>query len=212
MAITHILFDWDGTLARTLDLWLMGFQRAFETRGYTYAPETIVRDFFHNHDEVIKRHPLMDFPTIAAETRAFVLRNVPQVALYEDAEMALDACRARGVAVSLVSSSARGLLETGLNAHGLMPRFQSTIAGDDGFGHKPDTRPFRETLRRIEAPAETTLVIGDSHVDIEAGKAMGCQTCLFAPEPNRLFHDHATSLGKNPDYLVDGWQAVLQLI
>ncbi|WP_370228709.1 HAD family hydrolase [Cognatishimia sp.] len=212
MALTHVLFDWDGTLARTLDLWLLGNQRAFETRGYDFDPETIVREFFHNHDTVPDRYPHMDFPSIAAEVRSFVMRNLPNVALYEDAVTVLDACRARGLTISLVSSSARGLLETGLDAHSLGTRFGSTIAGDDGFGHKPDTRPFRETLRRVGATPKETLVIGDSHVDIDAGRAMGCRTCLFAPEPNRLFHDHAASLAKQPDHVVENWPSVLELI
>jgi pyrophosphatase PpaX len=190
----------------------MGYQRAFETRGYEFAPETIVREFFHNHHSVPDRYPHMEFPTIASDTLSFVTRNASNVALYDDAIHVMDVCRAKSVDISLVSSSARGLLETGLNAHGLVPRFQSTIAGDDGFGHKPDTRPFRETLKRMDATPASTLVVGDSHVDIDAGKALGCQTCLFAPEQNRLFHDHEASLAKGPDYVVEDWNSVIELL
>lgn len=212
MTITHVLFDWDGTLARTLDLWLMGYQRSFEKRSLTFDACTIVKEFFHNHHEVPARHPDIDFAAIAGETLAFVQRNAAHVALYDDAIQALDQFRKQGVATSLVSSSARGLLEIGLDAHDLAPRFGSTIAGTDGFGHKPDTRPFRETLSRMKAAPHETLVIGDSHVDIEAGQAMGCQTCLFAPTSNRLFHDHAHSLSYGPDYVVESWNEVVETL
>ena len=59
----------------------------------------------------------------------------------------------------MVSSSPRVALERGLAAHDLGGLFASIIAGDDGFGHKPDALPFAETLARIGATAEDRLVM-----------------------------------------------------
>ena len=43
--------------------------------------------------------------------------------------------------------------------------------------------------------AAETLIVGDSHVDILAGQAVGCQTCWFAPDVNDVFHDFARIRG-----------------
>jgi pyrophosphatase PpaX len=189
--IQHVIFDWDGTLVRSLDLWIDGYHAAFARRDLVYSPDEIVAEFFHEHDRVADRHPHLDFAVIADEARAHVRQGSARVALYDGAVETLAGLAARGITLSLVSSSPREVLQIGLMAHGLDACFASVLAGDDGFGHKPDPLPFGETLRRLGASAVTTLIIGDSHVDILAGQAAGCRTCLFAPAENRLFHDHA---------------------
>ena len=196
MTIQNIIFDWDGTLARTLELWLKGYQQALEKRDLKFEPNEIAAEFFHNHHEVPDRHPNIGFPKIAEETRDYVLQALQKVELYPRAIDTLALLKGSGMSFGFVSSSARRLLNAGLKAHKIDAFFPSIVAGDDGFGHKPDTLPFEETLNRIGANASETLVIGDSHVDILAGKSLGCKTCLFAPSTNALFHDfkHLRSL------------------
>jgi HAD superfamily hydrolase (TIGR01509 family) len=203
MTIDHIIFDWDGTLARTLDLWLDGYRIAFERRGYDHTPEVLSREFFHNHHLVPDRHPTLDFPPIVAETRNHVLQNAPNVALYDDAQDTLERVISAGVTVTLVTSSGRALLNKGLQAHGLSDEFSSVVTGDCGYGHKPSTKPFEATLDRVGAQAKRTLIIGDSHVDIEAGQALGCQTCWFAPQENALFHDFDRIRAMRPHHEID---------
>lgn len=212
MGVQNIIFDWDGTLARTLELWLGGYQTSLSRRNLKFESKEIVAEFFHNHHEVPDRHPDIDFPEIAQETRAHVLEASHEVDLYDGAIQTLNVLKGKSTALSLVSSSARPLLESGLAAHSLNPFFTSTIAGDDGYGHKPNTLPFEETLDRMGANAHDTLVIGDSLVDIIAGKSMGCQTCLFAPPQNALFHDFAQLKSMNADYEIDHLSSLEDLV
>jgi pyrophosphatase PpaX len=204
MPVGAVIFDWDGTLARSLDLWVDGYVRAFARRDLRYGPETIVAEFFQEHHLVADRHPHLDFPVIADEARAHVHEAVAGVRLHDGAVAVLEALAGRGLRLALVSSSPRQALERGMAAHGLAGHFASVIAGDDGFGHKPDPLPFAETLGRIGASAAETLVIGDSHVDILAGRAAGCRTCWFAPPENRLFHDFDHLAGLGADHRVSG--------
>ena len=81
MTISNIIFDWDGTLAKTLDLWLEGYQVSFNRRAHDFGPGEIVREFFHNHKDVPVRYPDMDFPVIAEETRQYVGRGLSTVDL-----------------------------------------------------------------------------------------------------------------------------------
>ncbi len=78
-----VIFDWDGTLAKTLDLWLAGYQASFESRGYRYDPKFIVKEFFHSHQQVAERYPDLDFQTIAKETREYVFEGLASVELYD---------------------------------------------------------------------------------------------------------------------------------
>ncbi len=210
MGFQNIIFDWDGTLARNLELWLSGYQNSFEQRRLKFGVKEIVSEFFHNHHEVPERHPALDFPVIAEEARDHVFRSSHTVDLYEGALQTLSKLKNKQKSLSLVSSSSRHLLESGLGAHNLESFFSSVIAGDDGYGHKPDIRPFAETLDRMGATAGETLIIGDSHVDILAGKLLGCQTCLFTPPQNDLFHDFEHLRSMNADHEIDNLPALLR--
>lgn len=203
MPITTVILDWDGTLARTLHLWLDGYALAFARRDLHHGPATIAAEFFHEHHKVATRHPHLDFATIAQEARAHVFGAVAGVALYDRAQDLLAALRGRGLRLGLVSSSGRALLLRGLDAHDLQPAFDSILAGDDGFGHKPDPLPFAETLRLLGARPEQVMVIGDTHVDVLAGKAVGCRTCWFAPQDNQLFHAATRDIAARADHQID---------
>ncbi len=212
MSIQNIIFDWDGTIARTLDLWLAGYKCSLERRNLRFDSKEIVAEFFQNHHEVPERHPDIDFPVIVEETRDYVFQASHAVNLYEGAIELLNLLKLRGKSVSLVSSSPRQLLNSGLAAHTLTEYFPSTIAGDDGYGHKPDTLPFVETLSRMGATASDTLVIGDSHVDILAGKSAGCKTCLFVPSQNELFYNFEHLRSFDADIEIDYLPNLLQYV
>lgn len=212
MAIRHVIFDWDGTLVQTLDLWLIAYQDAFEARGHYYTAKEIVSEFFTNHDTIPARHPHLNFPPIAEQAFTYVQNNAHKSTLYAGAGAIATQVAEAGCTVSLVSSSGRYVLEKGLNAHRLGADFGSIIAGDDGFGHKPSTTPFEETLRRQGHAAEETLIIGDSLVDIQAGQALGCQTCFFAPASNERFHNFAQLAALGPDHQIDHLNGLLGLV
>lgn len=212
MGVQNIIFDWDGTLAKTLELWLVGYQTSLTRRDLKFEPKEIVAEFFHNHHEVPERHPHINFPVIVEETRDHVLQASHRVDLYDGAIHTLNVLKDNKTSLSLVSSSGRALLESGLGAHSLNSFFASTIAGDDGYGHKPNTRPFEETLDRMGANASDTLIIGDSHVDILAGRSIGCQTCLFAPPQNALFHDFTHLKSMNADFEIDHLSILPELL
>ncbi|MFK7861804.1 MAG: HAD family hydrolase [Granulosicoccus sp.] len=212
MSIQNIIFDWDGTLARTLELWLNGYQLSFARRDLKFQPKEIVAEFFHNHDDVPEKHPDIDFPAIAEETRDHVFHSANTVNLYDGAVETLAILKGNKILLSVVSSSSRSLLNKGVDAHQLDSYFMSTVAGDDGYGHKPDTLPFKETLNRMGVSAADTLIIGDSHVDILAGMAIGCQTCLFTPPQNSLFHNLENLKSMNADHEIDNLPGLLQLV
>jgi pyrophosphatase PpaX len=212
VSIKSVIFDWDGTLAKTLDLWLQGFQVSFRNRGHRFDPKFIVKEFFHNHPEVPTRHPNLEFPTVAEETRNFVLGGLSTVELYEGATETLKSLKKKGTTLTLVTSSPRHLLDRALGAHDLGPFFDSIVAGDDGFGHKPSPLPFKAALERVGATPSETLNIGDSQVDIQAGKSSGCQTCWFAPDHNSLFHVFEHIRSTSPDHEISNFQELEEIV
>ncbi len=84
----------------------------------------------------------------------------------------LDALRAAGVPVGLVSSSYRVLVDAVLRA-GLGP-FDVTVAGDEVTDGKPNPEPYLVAAARLGVDPGDCVVLEDSVAGVLAGEAAGC--------------------------------------
>jgi phosphoglycolate phosphatase len=64
-----------------------------------------------------------------------------------------------------------------LEGLGLAGRFCIILGGDSTPHQKPDPEPLLKAMDACVAPPSETAMVGDSAVDIEAGKAAGVITC-----------------------------------
>jgi phosphoglycolate phosphatase len=64
-----------------------------------------------------------------------------------------------------------------LDALGLAPSFRWVVGGDSGFARKPDPSGLLHLIQAAGASPATTLVIGDSMVDVETARAAGARVC-----------------------------------
>jgi phosphoglycolate phosphatase len=93
-----------------------------------------------------------------------------------------------------------------IDALGLGPFFVQVYGGNSFSTKKPDPQGARQLLKEIGARSEETVIVGDSHVDIETGRNAGLWTVGvtygFAPH----------TLGKPvPDVSIDTPQELSQL-
>ncbi len=202
MQFERVIFDWDGTLGMTLHLWLEGYKTGLANQGYAMSDNQIMQVIFHAPMESTKTFPDIDPAQMFRDTRDYVHDNLASIALYDGALETLEGLAEQGVEMALVTSSPRRLIDTALAPRRLDRYFASIIAGDEVSERKPDPEPFTATLANLGADPATTLIVGDSHVDITAGKAAGTQTCLFTPDENRLFHDFTALQAHGPDHTI----------
>ncbi|MBV1865234.1 MAG: HAD-IA family hydrolase [Rhodobacteraceae bacterium] len=200
MQYNTIIFDWDGTIGMTLHLWLEGYRTGLENQGFSLPDREIMDRVFHEPLTATAIFPDLDSKQMFRDTRDFVHDNLPNLTLYAGAIETLESLHEKGTKMALVSSSERHLIEAALNPLGLRQFFSSIIAGNEVSARKPDPEAFVRTIKAIDADPQTTLIVGDSHVDIVAGKAAKTRTCLFTPEPNQLFYDFDTLRATDPDY------------
>src|SRR3989344_8706256 len=200
---SSIIFDWDGTLAMTLHLWLAGYRHELKKLGFNLSDQIIADDFFYEHDKAAMKYPAVDFGPFNERVRAHVLSHVQQLQTYPGAHEMLEKLERHDIKLSLVSSSSRSLLKEGLERTGLGQFFQTIVAGDDVMRHKPDPEPFNQAVEVAGFSKDTTLILGDSHNDIVAAKASGIASCLFLPEENELFYDFEKLRSTNPDYSIE---------
>ena len=64
-----------------------------------------------------------------------------------------------------------------LEGLGIADRFSMILGGDSLKNRKPNPEALLKAMDFCQAPPDETVMIGDSAVDIEAGKAAGVTTC-----------------------------------
>jgi pyrophosphatase PpaX len=177
--IDTILFDFDGTLADSIDLIVTTFRQATEEVLGAPLPDKIVLDnlgrplseYFEQlapsgkADELIRayrRHNL--------ENHDALIREYPHVR-ETVAELA-----ARGYRLGIVTSKGRELTGKGLAAVGLKELFSVVVTLEDTEHHKPSPEPIEFALEKLNAKRRRAAYVGDSPWDIVSGKAAGVMT------------------------------------
>lgn len=123
---------------------------------------------------------------LAAVTTAYeepVLSHPPTVS--PGAAEALRWCRARGLAVALISNTGRTpgtVLRRVLEGAGLLDAFLVLTFSDEAGVRKPATEIFRQTLARAGAGAEAAVHVGDDPVtDVAGARAVGMRALHYVP-------------------------------
>jgi pyrophosphatase PpaX len=196
------LFDFDGTLAPSLPLWLEAYHIALAKFGIAISDEEVLRRcFFRDWAEVAE-----DFAVCTSEELRIAVAHGLQeafanAALFPQARAVIEHCREHGLQTALVTSSPRELIATVASRLDVAHLFDFVICGDEVANYKPHPEPVLTTLRALACEPMYAIMIGDSHADILAGKAAGTRTALFLPDDHHRFHDTERLRATEPDFI-----------
>jgi phosphoglycolate phosphatase len=87
-----------------------------------------------------------------------------------------------------------------LEGLGISGRFRTILGEETAHTYKPDPAQLNMAMKLCRAAPSETVMIGDSSVDIEAGKAAGVTTCGVTGG----FHTREEILSYNPNLIIDG--------
>jgi phosphoglycolate phosphatase len=172
MPYQHVLFDFDGTLADSLEmLWGVANEAAgiYGFRSVTADEVDALRGM--GALELI-RHlgiPMWRVPVIATGMRRLVAQRIDRVRLFPRVAEVLTALRRRGIAVSIVTSNGEDTVRRVLGPE-MARRIDGFHCGASLFGK---ARLFRRAVRASGIPADRTIAIGDELRDIEAARRAG---------------------------------------
>jgi HAD superfamily hydrolase (TIGR01509 family) len=197
-----VLFDFDGTLAPSLPLWLEAYQIALRTFGLTLTDaEVLHRCFFRDWADVAANLGVCTALELQAEVDRGLQQSFAAAALFPLARDIIEGCRERGLRTALVTSSPRRLIDTVAVQLDVGHLFDFVICGDDVANYKPHPEPLLRTLQALECEPRAAIMIGDSAADMLAGKAAGTRTALFMPDDHHQFHDGERLRATNPDFI-----------
>lgn len=161
MSRSAIIFDFDGTLTEPyLD---------FDAIRAEIGVEGLVLE------AVAKMEP------VAREwAEAVLLRHEREAAenasLQDGAAEVINACRARGYPVGIVTRNARPSVDLVLSNHGLT--VDALRTREDG-AIKPSPEPVLSICEELRADPKRSWMVGDHLLDIDSGHSAGCRTVLM---------------------------------
>jgi HAD superfamily hydrolase (TIGR01509 family) len=186
-----VLFDMDGTLVDTEELWWQAVEHVASTLGYELTdvdlPDVLGRPVEHVAT-LLRRSTGTDVlsASLAADLeRQFAARVEARLVVRPGALELLDRLPSYGIAVGLVSASPRSIVNTVLRALGT-ERFAVTVTADDTERTKPAPDPYLMAARVLGVPPMACVAIEDSPTGVCSAEAAGCQVLAvpsLAPIP-----------------------------
>lgn len=206
----YILLDWDGNLAKTLDIWLEAFRVPLVKRGFDKSDEEIGASFgaFTTFMQELK---VEDPESVYEEADAIARKLLPNVELYPDAIEVLESLHGNGNKLALITTSPRINVMHLLEKYDLIKYFDAIITHDEVEHHKPHPEPLEKALSALGGTKELAVMIGDSDKDLGAANNFGIDSILFFPDEHRKFYDVEKLKQLHPTYVIDDFREVLKI-
>ena len=213
--IKGILFDFDGTLANTIDLIAATFehtcvtalgvkpdrQRIIDTIGLPLGDALELLSGIHEQQRILELRQI--YGAFNAANHDTMIKPIPGVA-----ELLVQ-LKQRDLKLAVVTSKKAYMLERGMQCLGMLPYIDATVSVLDTERGKPAPDPMLLACERLGLTPGECMCVGDSPFDMQSGNAAGCVT--VAVEYTQLDWQSLLEQGK-PDYTVSQPLDLLQLL
>jgi phosphoglycolate phosphatase len=178
-----VTFDLDGTLLDTVPDLYEASRRTLAELGLPPRSESEIRNFVGQGVAVLVRRCLTrslppDEATLAAAIavfqRHYAAVNGKYCRIFENVLPGLDAWKATGLPLAVVTNKPAAFTEPLLAAMGLSGYFDAIVSGDSTPHRKPHPAPLHLACQLMGSAPGRNLHIGDSRHDIETARNAGC--------------------------------------
>ena len=174
--INTLLFDVDGTILDTREFILQATEYALSTLGYTVPNRKTIAsnvgrpfpDYYFSLSGSKK-----DIDKLIETHRDFQYKNYNLVVPFTRAVETLKELKEKGYKIAAITTRSKKTAHQTLINSGIYELFDVIICGEDAKELKPNPAPLFRALELLERNPESSIMIGDSHLDIEAGKNAG---------------------------------------
>ncbi len=201
--IRAVLFDLDGTLLDTvLDLHAAANAMLHDLGRAPVSVQAIRSYVGRGIPNLVKRilagvKEVADDPSpapadaLSSFRQHYARANGRQSTLFPGVREGLEAFRALGLPMGVITNKAEVFTLPLLQHAGLAPFFDVVVSGDVLPRPKPDPMPLLWASGRLGVSPATVLMIGDSVHDWHAGRAAGCHVFLvpYGYNEGRDVHD-----------------------
>jgi pyrophosphatase PpaX len=201
------LFDFDGTLADSLELIMASFHHATASvLGETPAADVLRAGIGRPLiDQMRELDPLRAQELYDVYVEHNLRHHDELLRPYPGVDRLLAALRGAGRRLGIVTSKRRTTAERGVGLLDLGP-FEVLVGWEDTDAHKPGPEPVLRALELLAAEPADAVYFGDAPWDIRCGRAAGVVTAAVLWGAGSREELHA----EHPDLVFDRPEAVLR--
>ncbi len=185
-SIRAVMFDMDGTLIDSIDVYheiikdIMGSLKVELTLSREAVFEYLSQG--KNLSDVIFPHDLEDREEAVGQFRILAIRafrdifSKGTVELIDGVDHLFEELKRRGFSLAIVTSSSTEVILPFLKKKRLHPYLSCLLGRTEVARLKPSPDPLMKCMKILNAKPDESLYVGDSVIDIQAGKAAGTWT------------------------------------
>ncbi|RXT04023.1 pyrophosphatase PpaX [Ammoniphilus sp. CFH 90114] len=178
-----VLLDLDGTLIDTNELILVSFLHVLENYfPGQYNRENVIPHMgktLHEQMELFGGVELRDELVVAYREHNETIHD-EWVREFPHVRETLEELKQLGVTMGVVTTKQRITAVMGADVCGVTPYMSTFVTFQDTERHKPSPDPVLKALENLGANPETTLMVGDTQFDIQAGHNAGVHSAGVA--------------------------------
>ena len=219
-----ILFDLDGTLIETAPEIADAVNDTLRELGHAPASEQQITDWIGHGTRELLLQALAQAKQSAVEAERqssgfaaiearfgqhYLQRCGSRSQLYPQVRQTLDALRAAGVRLVLMTNKETRYTEAVLQAHQLHAAFDRVVCGDTLAVKKPNPAGIQSCLEKFGVAPERALFVGDSSIDVATARNAGLAVWVLpygynmgqtieASAPDRVIADIGALLAPAP--------------
>jgi len=213
-----IIFDLDGTLVKftcSLTEAKKCVSNLLASLGISLPFDVANKPFQDIFDEIAnqaRKTGSLDLDYIMAQINDIIdfyeMQAATSTTIFEEARDVLDALKENGLKIALVTNNGRKATRFVLKRFSLEKFFDIIVTRNDGLRLKPYPDGVLWVLDKVGAHKTRTLFVGDSVIDVKAGKSAGVIVAAIKGQFLRSQSDFEIK----PDYLIDRLSDILSLI
>jgi HAD superfamily hydrolase (TIGR01549 family) len=214
-----VAFDLDGTLIESIDVYVRLLNTALRRIGVAEAPRdqvlAAIREGGFDWSQVLtdvrgRRRDEIIQKAMAVINGMYQDIFTREVTLVPGADVLLKQLSAQGIRIGLVTSTQMKFIEYKLyplRRAGVDGVFETIVTTDDVHKKKPAADPLIECGKRLSVDLNKMVYVGDTVVDIRAGKTAGTMTVGVLTGVD----DYESLKAEDPDAILDSVAALKEL-
>ena len=207
------IFDLDGTIIKSMDVWMQVFRGAIVHFGIEGVDDDKLVSFAHDWTNLTT----VGFPKDRlSEFSQHVYKSIDvhlsSVNFFEDSLDVLQNLNDRGKKLAICSSMDRPIFDTVMQQGNLYKLIPVAVAGTDVPFRKPHPAGLlkaMDDLNLSDSDRSAAVYVGDRHTDIQAAKNAGIDSVLFYPEEHREMYKYEDLKKDNPTHVISDWPSLI---
>ena len=179
--IKAVLFDLDGTLVDSSEAIIKAVEKALESKGLTCNRAKVARMIglpLENIFGVLASNlSEQEIWQLVHEYRKYYMaHHLENTTIHPSAQMVLRKLKAKGFKLGIITTKYREPVMDVLSHFGIAELFDVVVTGYEVIKHKPAPDIVLEAAKRLRVDPKQCVVVGDSPLDVQAGKQAGTFT------------------------------------